>query len=144
MCGHSGAGKTALSEAMLFNMGAVNRLGRIADGTTLSDYDSAEIERQISLKISPLNGRWQDHHLNVLDTPGYADFISEAKAALRISDTAVAVVDAVTGLEIGTERTWNFAAEYNLPRMLFINKMDRDDADADQVLEIARERNCKR
>ena len=140
LCGHSGAGKTALSEAMLFNMGAVNRLGRIADGTTLSDYDSAEIERQISLKISPLNGRWQDHHLNVLDTPGYADFISEAKAALRISDTAVAVVDAVTGLEIGTERTWNFAAEYNLPRMLFINKMDRDDADADQILEIARER----
>lgn len=140
LCGHSGAGKTALSEAMLFNMGVVNRLGRISDGTTTSDYDSGEIERQISLKVSLLNGDWQDHHLNVLDTPGYADFISEAKAALRISDAAVAVIDAVTGVEIGTERTWNFAAEYNLPRALFINKMDRHEADAEQVLELAKER----
>jgi len=140
LCGHSGAGKTALAEAMLFNMGVVNRLGRISDGTTTSDYDSGEIERQISLKVSLLNGNWQDHHLNVLDTPGYADFISEAKAALRISDAAVAVIDSVTGVEIGTERTWNFAAEYNLPRALFINKMDRAEADAEQVLELAKER----
>ena len=140
LCGHSGAGKTALSEAMLFNMGVVNRLGRIDDGTTTADYDSAEIERQISLKVSLLNGQWQDHHLNIIDTPGYTDFISEAKAALRVSDAAVAVVDSVAGVEIGTERTWNFAAEYNLPRMLFINKMDRADADADQVLEMVQER----
>ena len=140
LCGHSGAGKTALSEAMLFNMGVVNRLGRIDDGTTTSDCDSAEIERQISLKISLLNGQWQDHHLNIIDTPGYADFISEAKAALRVSDAAVAVVDSVAGVEIGTERTWNFAAEYNLPRVLFINKMDRADVDADQVLEMVQER----
>ena len=140
LCGHSGAGKTALSEAMLFNMGVVNRLGRIDDGTTTSDYDSAEIERQISLKVSLLNGQWQDHHLNIIDTPGYADFISEAKAALRVSDAAVAVVDSVAGVEIGTERTWNFAAEYNLPRVLFINKMDRADADADQILEMVQER----
>ena len=115
LCGHSGAGKTALSEAMLFNMGVVNRLGRIDDGTTTSDCDSAEIERQISLKVSLLNGQWQDHHLNIIDTPGYADFISEAKAALRVSDAAIAVVDSVAGVEIGTERTWNFAADYNLP-----------------------------
>lgn len=140
LCGHSGAGKTALSEAMLFNMGVVNRLGRIDDGTTTSDCDSAEIERQISLKVSLLNGQWQDHHLNIIDTPGYADFISEAKAALRVSDAAIAVVDSVTGVEIGTERTWNFAADYNLPRVLFINKMDRADADADQVLEMVQER----
>ena len=140
LCGHSGVGKTALSEAMLFNMGVVNRLGRIDDGTTTADYDSAEIERQISLKVSLLNGQWQDHHLNIIDTPGYADFISEAKAALRVSDAAVAVVDSVAGVEIGTERTWNFAAEYNLPRVLFINKMDRADADADQVLEMVQER----
>ena len=140
LCGHSGAGKTVLSEAMLFNMGVVNRLGRIDDGTTTSDCDSAEIERQISLKVSLLNGQWQDHHLNIIDTPGYADFISEAKAALRVSDAMVAVVDSVTGIEIGTERTWNFAADYNLPRVLFINKMDRADADADQVLEMLQER----
>lgn len=140
LCGHSGAGKTALSEAMLFNMGVVNRLGRIDDGTTTSDCDSAEIERQISLKVSLLNGQWQDHHLNIIDTPGYADFISEAKAALRVSDAAIAVVDSVAGVEIGTERTWNFAADYNLPRVLFINKMDRADADADQILEMVQQR----
>ena len=140
LCGHSGAGKTALSEAMLFNMGIVNRLGRIDDGTTTSDYDSAEIERQISLKVSLINGQWRDHRLNLMDTPGYADFISEAKAALRVSDAAVAVVDSVAGVEIGTERTWNFAADYNLPRVLFINKMDRADADADQILEMVQER----
>ena len=140
LCGHSGAGKTALSEAMLFNMGVVNRLGRIDDGTTTSDCDSAEIERQISLKVSLLNGQWQEHHLNIIDTPGYADFISEAKAALRVSDAAIAVVDSVAGVEIGTERTWNFAADYNLPRVLFINKMDRADADADQILEMVQER----
>ena len=140
LCGHSGAGKTALSEAMLFNMGVVNRLGRIDDGTTTSDYDSAEIERQISLKVSLLNGHWRAHRLNLMDTPGYADFISEAKAALRVSDAAVAVVDSVSGVEIGTERTWNFAADYNLPRVLFINKMDRTDADADQILEMVQER----
>ena len=140
LCGHSGAGKTALSEAMLFNMGVVNRLGRIDDGTTTSDCDSAEIERQISLKVSLLNGQWRDHRLNLMDTPGYADFISEAKAALRVSDVAVAVVDSVTGVEIGTERTWNFAADYNLPRVLFINKMDRADADVDQVLAMVQER----
>ena len=140
LCGHSGAGKTALSEAMLFNMGVVNRLGRIDDGTTTSDCDSAEIERQISLKVSLLNGQWQDHHLNIIDTPGYADFISEAKAALRVSDAAIAVVDSVAGVEIGTERTWNFAADYNLPQVLFINKIDRADADADQILEMVQER----
>ena len=121
-------------------MGVVNRLGRIDDGTTTSDCDSAEIERQISLKVSLLNGQWQDHHLNIIDTPGYADFISEAKAALRVSDAAIAVVDSVAGVEIGTERTWNFAADYNLPRVLFINKMDRADADADQILEMVQQR----
>lgn len=121
-------------------MGVVNRLGRIDDGTTTSDCDSAEIERQISLKVSLLNGQWLDHRLNLMDTPGYADFISEAKAALRVSDAAVSVVDAVAGVEIGTEQTWNLAADYNLPRVLFINKMDRADADADQVLEMAQER----
>ncbi len=98
LCGHSGAGKTSLSEAMLYNMGIVNRIGRIQDGTTVSDYDKGEIDRQISLKVSLLNGDWQSHHLNILDTPGYADFIAESKAALRIADTAVVVIDAVSQL----------------------------------------------
>ena len=140
ICGHSGAGKTMLSEAMLFNMGITNRMGRIEDGTTVSDYDKGEIERQISLKVSLLNGEWQECHLNILDTPGYADFIAEAKAALRVADASVTVVDGVAGIEIGTERVWNFASEYKLPRLLLINKMDRADVDPDQVLEMAKER----
>ena len=124
----------------MFNMGCVNRLGRIEDGTTVSDYDRGEIERQISLKLSLLNGDWQSYHCNILDTPGYADFIAEAKAALRVADGAVVVVDAVEGIEVGTEKVWNFAAEHRLPRLLFVNKMDRADSDHEQVLELARER----
>jgi len=125
---------------MLFNMGVVNRIGRIQDGTTVSDYDKGEIERRISLKVSLLNGDWQSHHFNILDTPGYADFIAESKAALRIADAVLVIIDAVAGIEIGTERVWGFAGEYNLPRLLFINKMDRADADPEQVLEEVRER----
>ena len=140
LCGHSGAGKTSLVEAMLFNMSKVNRLGRIADGTTASDYDKDEIERQISIKLSLLSGEWNDHHFNILDTPGYADFIAEAKGALRVADSAVVVVDAVAGVEIGTERVWNFAAEYGVPRLVFINKLDREELDLDQVLAVAQER----
>ena len=112
LCGHSGVGKTSLSEAMLYNIGAINRMGTVEDGTTVSDYDTGEIERQISLKMSFLNGEWQSKHLNILDTPGYADFIAEAQAALRVSDGAVIVVDGVAGVEIGTERVWGFAAEF--------------------------------
>lgn len=140
LCGHSGAGKTSLSEAMLFNMGIVNRMGRIQDGTTVSDYDKGEIERQMSLKVSLLHGEWQSHHFNILDTPGYADFIAESKAALRVADSALVVIDGVAGVEIGTERVWHFAAEYNIPRLIFLNKMDRADVDPEQVLEVVKER----
>lgn len=140
LCGHSGAGKTALSEAFAFNMGLVNRLGRVEDGTTLSDYDSGEIERQISLKISLINGQWQDWNFNLMDTPGYADFIPEAQAAMRVADGSVSVIDATTGAEIGTERTWNFAVQYRLPRLLFINKADRFEGDAEELVESLRER----
>ena len=140
LCGHSGAGKTSTAEALLFNMNKINRLGRIADGTTVSDYDKDEIERQMSVKMSLLNGVWKDHQFNILDTPGYADFIAEAKGALRVADNAVVLVDAATGVEIGTERVWNFAAEYNVPRLIVINKLDREELDLDQILEVAQER----
>jgi len=138
--GHSGAGKTLLAEAMIFNIGLTSRMGRIEDGTTVSDYDKDEIERQYSVKISLLNGEWKSHYLNIIDTPGYADFIAEAKGALRITDATVVVMDAVTGVEIGTERVAKFAEDYKLPRSFFINKMDRSDIDLEQVLETSRER----
>jgi elongation factor G len=140
LSGHSGAGKTLLAEAVLFNLGLTNRLGRIEDGTTVLDYDKEEIERQYSVRVSLLNGDWKSHRLNILDTPGYADFIAEAKGALRIADATVVILDAVTGVEIGTERVWNFAADFKLPRLLFINKMDRSDIVLEQVLEMCRER----
>lgn len=140
LCGHSGAGKTTLSEAMLYNMKVVNRMGRIQEGTTVSDFDKGEIERRISLRMALLHGEWKSTRLNVLDTPGYTDFIAEAKAALRVSDAAVVAIDGVSGVEIGTERVWGFAEEYRLPRAVFVNKMDRADADPEQVLEAARER----
>jgi elongation factor G len=140
LTGHSGTGKTTLAEAILFNTGRVNRMGSIEDGTTVSDYDKGEIERQISLKVSLLNGDWDEHHFNIIDTPGYADFIGEAKAALRVSDSTVVVVDAVSGIEIGTERIWNFAEEYRIPRFLFINKMDHPNIDLESILGLARER----
>lgn len=140
LCGHSGVGKTSLSEAMLFNIGSINRMGTIEDGSTVSDYDKGEIERQISLKMSMLNGEWKSRHLNILDTPGYADFIAEAQAALRVADGAVIVVDAIAGVEIGTERIWGFAGEYNLPRLIFVNKLSHDRGNLDDVLEIVRAR----
>ena len=140
LCGHSGVGKTSLSEAMLYTIGTINRMGTIEDGTTVSDYDAGEIERQISLKMSFLNGEWQSKHLNILDTPGYADFIAEAQAALRVSDGAVIVVDGVAGVEIGTERVWGFAAEYNLPRLIFVNKISHDRGNLDEVLEMIHSR----
>ena len=140
LTGHSATGKTTLAEAILFNTGRINRMGSIEDGTTVSDYDKGEIERQISLKVSLLNGNWNEHHFNIIDTPGYADFIGEAKAALRVADGTVVVVDAVSGIEIGTERIWHFAEEYRIPRFLFINKMDHPNIDLVKILGLARER----
>ncbi len=140
LTGHSATGKTTLAEAILFNTGRINRMGSIEDGTTVSDYDKGEIERQISLKVSLLNGDWNEHHLNIIDTPGYADFIGEAQAALRVTDGTVVVVDAVSGIEIGTERIWHFAEEYRIPRFLFINKMDHSNIDLVKILGLARER----
>ncbi len=125
---HSGAGKTSLSEAMLFNSGAITRLGNVADGTTTSDYDSAEIKRQISINLSLLPCQWKDCKLNLIDTPGYPDFVAEVKAGLAVSEGAVVVVCAVSGVEVGTEKVWQYLNETELPCVLFVNKMDRENA----------------
>ena len=129
-----------LTEALAFNFGLTNRLGRIEDGTTLTDYDKEEIERQHSIKVATIHGEWSSKQMNILDTPGYADFIAEAKGATRVCDSAVVVVDAVAGVEIGTERVWKFANEYRVPRCLFVNKLDRSEIDIDLLLEAAKER----
>ncbi|MBI4571312.1 MAG: elongation factor G, partial [Chloroflexi bacterium] len=129
LLGHGGTGKTTLSEAALFDSGAINRLGRVDDGNTTSDYDPDEIKRQISISLSLLPCEWSDHKINLIDTPGYADFQGEVKEGVRAADAALIVVDAVSGVEVGTDLAWRYADEGGLPRFIFINRIDRENAD---------------
>jgi len=126
---HSGAGKTSLSEAALFTAGAIGRLGRVDDGTTTSDYDPDEARRQISINLTLLPCNWQDTRLNLIDTPGYADFAGEVMAAIRVAEGALIVVSAVAGVEVGTEQAWAYCQEAGLAGLIFVNKMDRENAD---------------
>jgi elongation factor G len=126
---HQGAGKTSLAEFMLFTSGTIQRLGNVGDGTTTSDYDPLEVERRMGINLSLLPIQWQGMKLNIIDTPGYADFVGEARSGLRVTEGAMIVICAASGVEVGTEQMWSDAAEANLPRLLFVNKMDRDNAD---------------
>ncbi len=136
---HGGTGKTSLAEAMLYNTGAIKRLGKVDEGTTVSDYDPEEIRRHISVNTSLVPCKWRDHKINVLDTPGYADFVGEMKGATRVADACIIVVDATSGVEVGTELVWKYADERDLPRLVFINRMDRDNADFSRTLNQLRE-----
>ena len=140
LVGHSGSGKTSLAEAILFVSGKLNRMGRTQEGSTVCDYDPEEIERQISLKTSMITTEWNGTHLNLLDSPGYPDFSSEVKSALRVSDACLVVVESVSGVDVGTERSWLYAKESGLPRLIFVNKMDRPDIDLDQILQQVQDR----
>jgi elongation factor G len=135
---HGGAGKTSLTEAFLFVSGATSRLGNAQDGTTTSDHDPDEIRRGMSISTSVIPIEWEDHKINVLDVPGYADFLGEVHAAMRVVDGAVILVDASAGVEVGTEQAWRLANKYNLPRLLFVNKMNRENADFPRTLESLR------
>ena len=119
---------------MLFVSKGINRLGRVDDGTSSLDYDS-EIKRKISINLSMAPVEWKDHKINVLDTPGYFDFVGDVTASLRVADGAVIVVCASAGVEVGTEKAWNFTEESNKPRMIFINKMERENANFERVVE---------
>jgi elongation factor G len=134
LLGHSGAGKTSLSEAMLFAAGAINRLGKVDDGTSTSDYDPAEAKRRISINLSVLPLQWKGGKINLLDAPGYSDFVAEIRAGLRVSEAAMVVVSATAGVEVGTELAWEYSKEAKLPRLLFVNKMDRENADFSRVV----------
>jgi elongation factor G len=132
---HCGAGKTSLSEAMLYTSGAISRQGKVDEGTTTSDHDPDEVKRQISINLSLLPCEWKDTKINLIDTPGYADFVGEVRAGIRGSDEAIIVVCAVSGVEVGTEQVWQYAAEANLPRFIVVNKMDRENADFQRRVE---------
>jgi elongation factor G len=127
--GHGGVGKTSLVEAMLFAAGAVTRLGRVDDGSTTTDFDPDEIKRKISINTSVAYCDWKGHRINFVDTPGYGDFIADARAGLRVVEAAVVVVDAVAGVQVQTEKVWKFATEYTLPCVVVINRLDRERAD---------------
>ena len=130
---HGGAGKTMMAEAFLHYTGATTRLGRIEDGTSISDYDEEEVRRKISLYTSVLPVEYRDHKINFLDAPGFTDFVGEEISALSVADGVVILVDSVAGLEVGTELAWNYCEEFNLPRFIVINKMDRENANFDKA-----------
>ena len=130
---HGGAGKTMLTEAFLHVTGATTRLGKVEDGTTVSDYDEEEQRRNISIYSSVVPIEHRNHKINIIDAPGYTDFVGEMISAMSVADGVVIVVDAVAGIEVGTEIAWRYADEFNLPRMIVINKMDRDTADYEKV-----------
>jgi len=128
LASHGGAGKTMLAEATLHVTGATTRLGKIEDGTTISDHDEEEIRRKISLYTSVLPVEHRDHKLNLLDAPGYTDFVGESVSAMSVADAVLVLVDSVAGVEVGTELAWRYADEFNLPRLVVINKLDRENA----------------
>jgi elongation factor G len=138
LVGHSGAGKTQLLSALLFDAGAVNRLGRVDDGTSVTDYDEEEIARKHTLAASLAYVEWNKTKINFIDTPGMANFLSDARAALRVSDAALVVVDAVSGVQVSTEKVWGMAAEMEAPRLVVLNRLDRERASLERALESLR------
>jgi elongation factor G len=135
LVGHGGSGKTSLAEGLLNVAGVTTRLGRVEDGNTVTDFDPEEVDRQISLNLAVAPFEWRDYKINLIDAPGYADFIGEVRAALRAADLALFVVSAVDGVEVQTELIWRMAEEEGLARAVFVSKLDRDRASYPRVLE---------
>ena len=135
---HGSAGKTSLCESMLFASKTTSRLGRIEDGNTLCDYDQDEIKRRMSISAAVAPLEWRDTKINLIDTPGYADFVGEVKSALRVTETALIVVDASAGVEVGTEQVWKYTREEGLATIVFVNKLARENADFERTIESLR------
>ncbi|HXH81555.1 MAG TPA: elongation factor G [Candidatus Tectomicrobia bacterium] len=133
--GHGGVGKTSLVEAILHTAGAVTRLGKVDDGTTTTDFDPDEVKRKISINTAVAYCDWKGHRINLVDTPGYGDFIADARAGLSVVEAAIVVVDGVAGVQVQTEKVWKFATEFELPRVIVVNRLDRERADFYRTLE---------
>ncbi|MEA2021623.1 MAG: GTP-binding protein, partial [Candidatus Caldatribacteriota bacterium] len=129
LVGHGDSGKTSLTEAMLYDSKMITRLGNIGQGNTTTDYDTREIKKGITINSAFAFLNWKNCTINIIDTPGYLDFITDTKSSLRVVDNAVLVVCGVSGVEVQTEKVWDFAEEYKIPKAIFINKMDRERAD---------------
>ena len=137
---HSGAGKTILSESLLNQTGVTNRIGTVEDGTTVSDFEAEESKRGNSVQTSIMHAPWRNHKINILDTPGYADYRGEVVSGIRVADCAVIGVSAPSGLEVGTSQMWKMADDLSLPRIVYISKMDRENADFGRALDSLTER----
>jgi elongation factor G len=144
LCGHAQTGKTSLAEAILYKCGAISRLGKTQEGNTTSDYEEDEKERRSSINLSILNSEYKGSSLQFIDTPGYLDFVGELIAAARAVDFAIIVVDASSGIEVGTEKAWEIIRRENLPCLFFINKLDKEDTDYTRIVEEIRESITKR
>ena len=140
LIGHGGSGKTSLSEILLYTAGEINRIGTVLEGNTISDYSPNEIEKQISISTSLLHLEWKNSKINILDTPGYTDFVGDVKSAMRVCDTAVMFIKAVEGIEVGTESNAKFIEEYNLPAAIIINKVDNEHSRFQEIVAHAKER----
>jgi elongation factor G len=140
LVGHSGSGKTTLAEALLYRAGVISRLGRVEDGNTVMDFDPEEHKRGSSLSLAMAPFDWDGYKINLIDTPGYADFIGDVHAALRVADLAVFVVSAVDGVEVQTVNIWHLAEQMGVPRMVFVNKLDKERASFDRTLEQLQDR----
>jgi len=144
LLGHGGTGKTSLAEAALFASGGATRLGRVDDGTTASDFDPDEVKRKISISLSLIPCEWDGQKLNIIDTPGYSDFVGEVRSGIRAADFGVILVDAVAGVQVGTEMAWRNADQAALPRVVFVNRMDRENASFEQAVEALQQRYGKK
>ncbi len=133
--GHGGAGTTSVTEALLYRSGAINRMCKVEDGATTTDFEPEEIKRKVSVNATLAPVEWRDSKINFIDTPGFADFVAEVKGAFRAVDSALIVVSATAGVQVGTEQCWKLAEEAHLPRIILVNKMDRENADFDAILE---------
>ena len=138
LVGHGGCGKTQLVSALLFAAGAVNRLGKVDDGSTVTDFDDEAIARKHTLAASLAHAEWRNTKVNIIDSPGFANFLTDARSALRVVECALVAVDAVAGVEVQTEKLWEEAAALNLPRLVTVNRMERDRASLDRTLEALR------
>ena len=136
--GHGGSGKTQLVSAVLFDTGMVNRLGKVDEGNTVTDYDEEEVARKHTLSASLAYAEWNKTKINLIDTPGFGNFFSDARAAMRVVECALVVVDGVAGVEVQTEKAWAAAEEIGLPRMVLVNRLDRDRSSLERTLESLR------
>ena len=140
LIGHNGAGKTSLAEALYFLTGKSSRLGRVEEHNTVADYDPDEHERGMSINLAPIACEWDGSKLNVVDTPGYADFVGEVISGLQGTDAAALLIDATSGIEVGTETVWRISSNLKRPRILILSRMDRENVDATAVVDDLRER----